>query len=126
MSGKVLLYNIKDAKKRASIQFCLFKQGLAAVDVAAEDLGHPLGYLLGLEGYAPAPAEEVFTEEMLVMHNLTPAQFNGLLDGLRRARATVALKAMVTDTNVAWSSARLHREIAAEHAAMRQKQGSIH
>ena len=60
------------------------------------------------------------------MHGLAPAQFNALLDALRREGLRVALKAVVTDTNVAWSSELLHRELAAEHAAMQRRRGSVH
>ena len=42
------------------------------------------------------------------------------LDALRRAGIRIALKAVVTETNAGWSSARLHRELAAEHEAMRK------
>ena len=43
----------------------------------------------------------------------------GLLHGLRAARIPpVALKAMLTDTNAAWTAPALYAEIAREHAAM--------
>ena len=124
--GKVLLYNVGDTEKRMKIKLCLFRQGLTCVDVPAESFGHPLGYLLGLEGFAPGETGEPFTEEMLIMHGLSGQQFSALLDSLRQQGVPVALKAVVTDSNVHWSSSRLHRELAAEHAAMRKKAKSIH
>ena len=43
----------------------------------------------------------------------------GLLQGLRAAHVPpVALKAMLTDTNAAWTAPALYAEIAREHAAM--------
>lgn len=46
----------------------------------------------------------------------------GLLEGCcrvaRRAHPPVALKAMLTDTNAAWTAPALYAEIAKEHAAM--------
>ena len=122
--GKVLLYNLGEADKRMKIKLCLFRQGLACTDVAPESFGHPLGYLLGLEGFGPGEAEAPFADEMLVMYDLSSRQFTALLDALRQQRVPVALKAVVTDSNIRWSSSRLYRELAAEHAAMQKKTGS--
>ena len=47
-------------------------------------------------------------------------------DYLRQNRCTVALKAVLTQTNAGWSSQRLHRELAAEHEAMRNAAKSVH
>ncbi len=124
--GTVLLYNLKNADKRMSIKLILYRLGLTAKDVAPEDFGQPLGYLLGCEGFATAEAEGSFGDEMLVMHNLRQDQFSSLLSALRQGRVPVALKAVVTDTNIAWSSLRLHAELSAEHAAMRKQACSIH
>ena len=119
--GKVLLYNLKDTEKRMGVKLCLFRLGISCRDVPPEDFGHPLGYLLEQPGFAPAAAEECFDDEMMVLYDLPSALFNSLLDALRAARVPVALKAVVTEHNIAWSSARLHRELAAEHAAMSRK-----
>ena len=124
--AKVLLYNFTDSERRMAVKLCLHRLGIGCVDVAPEEQGHPLGLLLGLAGFAPGTAATAFTEEMLVMHALSSAQFSGLLDALRRSRVSVPLKAVVTDTNIAWSSERLHRELAAEHAAMSSKARSVH
>lgn len=120
--GTVLLYNIRDEKKRLGILLLLHRLGLRPREVAPEEQGQPLGLLLGLAGYAPGGDGERFPDEMLVMHALSRAQFNALLDGLRRGKTPVALKAVVTEHNVAWSSAKLHRELAAEHEAMQKRQ----
>ena len=122
----VLLYNFTDPERRMRLKLCLFRLGLRCIDVEPERQGEPLGALLGLPGYEAVGEAERFTEEMLVMHDLSREQFASLLDGLRRSRVPVALKAVVTETNVSWSSARLHRELAAEHAAMRAKGRSPH
>ena len=123
----VLLYNFRDPARRMGVKLCLHRLGLRCRDVAPEEQGQPLGRLLGLEGFGDGGGSAApFSEEMLVMHGLAPAQFNALLDALRREGLRVALKAVVTDTNVAWSSERLHRELAAEHAAMQRRRGSAH
>ena len=125
--AQVLLYNITDDAKRQKIGFAAWKLGIGSRCVPAEDFAHPLGYLLGLEGFGPSaePAER-FEREMLVMHGLNPAQFSGFLDALRRNRVPVALKAVATGHNVAWSSAALCRELQREHEAMKAAGQSVH
>ena len=62
---------------------------------------------------APLPGE------MLVLAHFRPGMLEGLLQGLRAAHVPpVALKAMLTDTNAAWTAPALYAEIAKEHAAM--------
>ena len=122
----VLLYNFQDPARRMAVKLCLHRQGLACRDVAPEEQGQPLGLLLGREGFAPGACAAPFREEMLVMHDLSRTQFSALLDALRRAGLFIPLKAVVTETNIAWSSERLHRELAAEHAAMQRRRGGAH
>ena len=127
--AQILLFNIRGDKLRR-IRLLSFKLGLRCVEIAPEDFSKPLGALCGRpdeavdDGGDEAP---VFGGEMLVMDGLRPEQFHGLLDGLRRERAAVALKAVVTDSNARWSAARLYRELSAEHEAMEKlKRKSIH
>lgn len=115
----MLLYNLR-GQKRAAVLLCLRRLWLGFREVAAEEQGLPLGALLGLEGCGAAESggDAPFSEEMLVMHALSGAQFNGLLDALRRGKTPIALKAVVTPHNVSWSSARLRRELLSEHLAL--------
>ena len=112
--AKILLYNIT-GEKLMKLRIAALCLGLEAVKVPAEDFAHPLGYLLGVEGFGPAEESAAFSEEMLVMETLS----SPLLDAMRSAGATVALKAVVTEQNLAWSSAALCRELGREHEAMR-------
>ena len=116
-----LLFNFTDAQKLQKLRFALFKHGVTARVVDASDFGQPVGWLCALEGYLPdnAAAEGGFTDEMLVLCGLSAAQLDGLLTALRRSRAVVALKAVVTEENVSWSAKRLHDEILEEHEAMK-------
>ena len=113
--AKVLLYNIKDAEKLMKVRIAALRAGLEAVEVAQEDFAHPVGWLLGLEGFSPAEGTEHFEDEMLVMQELS----SPLLDMLRASGAAIALKAVVTEQNRGWSSAALCRELRREHEAMR-------
>ena len=118
--ASVLLYNIRQKEKLGKIKFILFKLGIALREVSPEEFNASVGSLLGLDGLSEPQEDacEPFTDEMLVMYGLSSGQFNALLSALRQNRVPVALKAVVTETNACWSSARLHRELNAEHAAM--------
>ena len=123
MTG-VLLYNLPK-EKLAKIRFVLLKLGLEGRVVSPEDYALPLGALAGIEGF-PVPSEaaeasqESFSGEMLVMCGLSAAQFSAFLTALRQNRCTVPLKAVLTETNAAWDSYRLHRELQAEHEALQR------
>ena len=116
--AKVLLFNFAD-QKRMKILFLLMQHGVTAVEVPLQDQTRPLGALLGKPGYHAAPeAAAPFLEEMLVMDDLNPAQFQGFLAGLKALQATVAYKAVTTEHNLSWTPVRLFRELVAEHEAM--------
>lgn len=119
--AQVLLYNLEREKVR-KIKFLLVKLGLGAREVSPAEFCHPIGYLAGLEGFEAVQEvpEESFAQEMLVMAGLSSSQFSAFLEGLRKSRATVALKAVLTETNAQWSSLRLYRELAAEHGALQR------
>ena len=126
----VLLYNIS-AEKLKKIRVILLRLGLTGRVVRTEEFALPVGQLAGLDGLSPAEtaqegAEEAFREEMLVMCDLPSSVFSAFLNALRQNRCTVALKAVLTETNAGWSSERLHRELAAEHEAMRNAAKSVH
>jgi hypothetical protein len=114
LMSKVLLYNIT-GEKLSKIRIAATMLGHAVIEVPPESFGHPLGYLLGLEGFLPSDTTERFEEEMLVMEALS----SPLLDALRAGGTPVALKAVVTEQNKTWSAAALCRELKREHEAMR-------
>ena len=120
MTG-VLLYNI-GREKLPKIRFNLFKLGLRAREVSPAEFDRPIGALAGLEGFEAAEADggDPFAGEMLVMCGLSSPQFSAFLNALRQNRCTVALKAVLTETNAGWTSTRLHRELEAEHAALQK------
>lgn len=125
--AQVLLYNIKNEAKRLKIGFAARKLGIAVRSVEPEAFSQPIGCLLGLEDFSPADApSEYFEAEILLMHNLSSQQFTGFLDALRRNRTPVALKAVVTEDNVSWSSAALCRELQKEHEALKRAGKSVH
>lgn len=126
--GTVLLYNLSEPQKRMGVLMLLTRLRLRWREVGPVEQALSLGALLGLPGYdaastvADASAADghiaPFSDEMLVMHELNPQQFNALLQGLRRGKTPIALKAVITPHNVAWSSTQLHRELEAERRAL--------
>ena len=120
--AEVLLYNIHNPEKLRRIRTVLLRYGIAARTVAYEDYGHPIGYLTGYEGFEPAEpyTGENFADEMLLLDGFASGELSRFLDALRTARATVALKAVVTEHNAAWSSAELHAAVREEHETMRE------
>ena len=118
--AQILLFNI-GAEKRRKILVLALKLGAACREVPPEDFGKSLGEIAGRAGFAAPPEREEatpFTGEMLVLDGLSRAQLDALLSGLRRERAAVALKAVVTEQNLGWTPAALFGELEKEHAAL--------
>ena len=119
--AKVLLFNITGDKKK-KLSFLFMQYGITAVEGRQEDCNRPLGRLLGREGYFPGPAmEPPFFQEMLVLDGLDQRQFQGLLNGMQMLQATVTYKAVTTEHNLAWTPAKLLRELMAEHEALQNR-----
>ena len=116
--AQVLLFNIGEEKKK-KIRFLLIKLGVACREVPPEDFGKTLAELTG-RGAAAKESAEPFSGEMLVMDGLDSRRLQSLLDGLRRVKAPVALKAVVTEQNLEWTAARLYEELSAEHEAFKR------
>ena len=119
--AKALLFNITGDKKK-KLQFLLMQFGITAVEGGAGDCSRALGQLLGREGQFPAPTMDVpFSDEMLVLDDLDPQQFHGLLNGMQMLQAQVIYKAVTTEHNIGWTPSRLHMELVAEHEAINNK-----
>ncbi len=117
--AQIFLYNITDPVKAGRIRTATARRGIYARVVARSEFSHPIGYLTGRPGFAPGTGEDSdFDEEMLLLDSLSQKELSGLLDDLRAAGATVALKAVVTDTNAGWNSSQLHAALKMEHAAL--------
>ena len=119
--AQALLFNITGDKKR-KLQFLLMQFGITAVEGGAGDHAQPLGKLLGKKGAFPPPTLDApFPDEMLVLDDLDPQQFHGLLNGMQMLQAPVTYKAVATEHNLAWTPRRLLRELMAEHEALQNK-----
>jgi len=116
MRPSVLLLNIGDSK-RGTIRLIAMRMGIQCVVVPEEKFGLPLeAVLAGAE--APESAEGgAIPEEMAVLCDFPNPLFTKFLDELRRKKAGIALKAVLTDTNRIWSARELYTELCREREA---------
>ena len=123
----VLLYNFRDPARRARIRGWLERNGIRPLDVAPTELHHSLGALLGLPGFDREPGLWLgrgFDEEMLVMFVLQGTMLRDFLAFFREeGLPPVALKAMITPTNVNWTSLALHEALKEEHTQIQSAKG---
>ena len=129
--ARVLLFNFTAEVRRKKVKALLFRLGIPSREVPPEEQGMTLGALLNEQGLDPGisgkeETEGRFTGEMLVMHNLTPGQFHGLLDGLKRQGVLVPLKAVTTAANLRWTAVQLHAELMAEREALQAGAAAVH
>ena len=109
MTPTLLAYQI-DPKKLGKMQIVCLRLGIR---------GQTIGALAGVLPREPDAPAAPLPGEMLVMAHFRPGLLEGMLQGWRAAHIPpVALKAMLTDTNAAWTAPALYAEIAKEHAAM--------
>lgn len=117
----VLLYRLgPDTQKGQKIHQILTTMGITTVDILPERLGDPLGLLVGYQGFTaaqdyPGPYPQ---EEFLVMRDIQGKRMDNLLLRLREEKASVSLKAVVTDTNKSWTMLALLQELQEEHHVM--------
>ena len=115
----LLMYNLENEKGVRLRMICL-KLKIRARSVKPEEYGQPVGALAGALPPTSSPATvESFSGEMLVFANFSEVLLNRYLAELRAARMPgVALKAVLTPTNMHWNSQMLHEELGKEHEAM--------
>ncbi|MCI6813292.1 MAG: DUF3783 domain-containing protein [Lachnospiraceae bacterium] len=137
----VLLFQFEQTKQRKLVAQLLPARFKVKV-VGAEELDFPIGYLTGnkelpvreekgKEGQsaseepqgheqagetAPQPLEG----EMLVMAGVSGDRLNTVLQAVKKAGiGTIPYKAVVTETNQAWTARELFEELRKEHEAMK-------
>lgn len=106
---------------------CL-KLGLKIRTIDSSQYLEPLGALAGVTGYkllGEQYAGEGFSDEMLLLKGFTDGVLDRFLQGFRTMKIeSVALKAVLTDTNCGWNSLELHDELVKERQAMTQYRNS--
>ncbi len=115
--AKVLLFNIEDRKGIGIKNLCR-KLYIESQDVAKDQFGHKLGYLIGLTDDDTQTVGEDFDGEMLYLVDIDGGMLSIFLRQLRLKKLPVALKAVKTDTNVTFTAYELYRELSAERDAI--------
>ena len=115
----LLCYNLS-GEKMQKIRLAAMRLKIRVRPVKEDEYAQTVAALCGLEEKTDAAYVGAgFEDEMLVMANFPAGMMNAFLGLFRRMGiAPVALKAMLTPTNAAWNSEKLHAEIAGEHQAM--------
>ncbi len=114
----LLLFNIAP-QKRAALQVIALRCGCRTQTVLRSQWGITLSQLLSGQAGGEPPTEP-FTEELLVMADLHERQLDTVLAELRRKKIRIALKAVLTPTNAAWTPQELYAELCREREAIRQ------
>lgn len=115
----LICYNLS-GEKMQKIRLAAMRLKIRVRPVEEDEYAQTVAALCGLEEKTDAAYVGAgFEDEMLVMANFPAGMMNAFLGLFRRMGiAPVALKAMLTPTNAAWDSEKLHAEIAGEHQAM--------
>ena len=119
MNPTVLCYNLQP-ERLGRIRVLALRLGIRIRIAASEEFALPVGALAGVlpppETVSPA---EPFSDEMIVMAHFRPGMLDAFLNGFRQSRIPpVKLKAMLTETNAAWTAPQLHAAIKEEHEQM--------
>lgn len=120
MSSKptILMYNIRDAKRKNKIMSFCVMNGIKGKVIGKELYREPLCVLLDGDNIAAQEiVEDDFSEEMLILCNLG-AKLDRLLQFLRKEKVMIPLKAVLTATNQNWNSVKVYQEISEEHRRM--------
>lgn len=116
----VLYYNPEKSDKIRRIKGILVRMGIRIRNIGPELVNQKVGYLAGIKDFAeqqeePGEALPVIPEEMMVLYGFSDRRLDELLKQLRKNKVPVALKAVLTESNCAWSFYQLYEEIRAEH-----------
>lgn len=121
MIETVLLYNFEDSEKLSMLRIALMPLKLYFRQVGKKDYVQPVGFLAGIKEIEPV--QDIcdggdLKQEMLVFCGLTERKLDRALQALRRKNIKIPYKAILTDSNKAWSGLQLYKELEEEHKRM--------
>ena len=120
MRPTIYTFNLNE-NRLTKLRFICFKLGLLVSPVPPERFDHHIASLIGLCEPENEASANTFDDEMLLFHNLSDYQLNTFLATCKQQRfAPVALKAIVTPDNTAWTAVELHAELWQERQAVMQ------
>ena len=122
----ILLYNIQPDERLHMFLNLLDRLSLSYRILSTEDAEQTLGFLLDKNGFAhidTASSVSAPQGEMMIFSNLSDLHLDTLLKTLRTSGIPpVALKAVVTETNINWPLKKLYANLLMEHLQMRRLQ----
>ena len=119
--ASVLYYNLPTEKRMKLLLICT-RLRIFARPVARDQYDLPLGSLCGLSGESERRHAEPFEEEMLVFCEFDGDLLDRFLKEMRASKMqTILLKAVLTPTNLHWTSSELCRELKREHDAIHKR-----
>ncbi len=124
MNETVLYYSPKKTKQSAVLKGILVRMKIRIRNISPEQLNRKVGSLAGVSGCeetaaAPSvPAEQIFPDEVLVLHRFSERRLDELLLAMRKAGVRIPLKAVVTESNCDWTFLELCEEVRQEHQRM--------
>ena len=120
MRPTIFTFNLNE-NRLTKLRFICFKLGILVKPVPPERFDHHIATLIGLSEPETEPSANTFSDEMLLFYNLSDHQLNTFLATCKQQRfAPVALKAIVTPDNTAWTAVELHAELWQERQAVLQ------
>ncbi|MBO7662663.1 MAG: DUF3783 domain-containing protein [Clostridia bacterium] len=116
---KVLAFNIEQPEKVQELSILALRLNYKLITVPCRQQGCLIRDLLDGRDTPPAPGVP-FEEEMLVFYGFEHEDLNFLLNELIRTNRRVALKAVVTATNVEWTASQLYLQLKKENMEMKK------
>lgn len=115
----ILLYEL-DPQKESQLKLLCLALKIKVRQVKREEYQETLAALCGMEPLSGGLySGSGLGEEMLVMANFPERLLDTFLQKYRRKKLNpIALKAVLTASNLRWDSLRLHEELKREHEAM--------
>ena len=123
MKATLLTCNLS-AQKEAPLRSLASQLDLQVRSVPPWQAGHTLAQLLFGVTDPRIPPTPAFAGELLVIAGLPDQVTNLLLQELRRQQVDIPLKAVLTETNSAWTLLQLHGELCRERDAFAAAQAA--
>lgn len=122
--AEIFMYNL-NGKKAIEIKNICRALYIEYREINENEYSYKLSYLLEMNDDSEKGETGKINDEMLYLAGFNDSLLNIFLKLSRSKKCSVALKAVMTETNVNYTSYELYKEISAEHEAM-QSGNSIH
>ena len=122
MKPTVLIFNMKDRKRRLALEMLLFPLHVSIRYVKTCEYDMPLQELAFTKETSESYTGEELPDEMLVLCGVNDAALQQILYGIRKGPLkSIPHKAVLTPNNGTWCPPELFAELDAEHKALHKK-----